>query len=146
MRVFLSSIHNLNVTNILYDAVQSPVVSSIDELEDFAMGRARNSADVSLARNNKEMRQPQSAKAGRYKEAEHASRRTPKKSVDELESFFSAGSRSSSVPRSRVKTLVSTIDIKVHHFAAPRIKLFPSFMFSRTLICHREILLGAQPT
>lgn len=84
-------------------------MSSIDELEDFAMGRVRhNSAERSDVRTSKKEVKTSATKSSRYKEAENASRRNLQKGGDDLESFFSMGSRSSSVPRSRATTLVRT--------------------------------------
>lgn len=96
---------------MLHDAVKSSDVSPIDELEDFAMGRVRNNTDgcpdVHYARDVKER---PSAKANKYKEAEDAARarRTQRNSADDLESFFSMSSRSSSVPKSRATPSVRT--------------------------------------
>lgn len=73
---------------MFHDAVKSSGASSIDELEDFAMGRMHN-------------------KASRYKEAEDAAQKTQQKGEDDLESFFGTSYRSNSVPKSRATTLVS---------------------------------------
>ncbi|XP_044511603.1 auxilin-related protein 2 isoform X2 [Mangifera indica] len=90
-------------------------VSSIDELEDFAMARVRNSAGgISSVRNAKESKDQHSAKANKFKEAEGAARKNQKKSEDDLESFFSMGSRSSSAPRSRPTTLDPVFDTKIN--------------------------------
>ncbi|KAF2549182.1 hypothetical protein F2Q70_00020290 [Brassica cretica] len=63
--------------------------SSVDELDDFAMGTMRRSASASDA-------------ASKYREAEE----TKQFGVDDLDSFFSSGPRSSSVPKSRTATQV----------------------------------------
>lgn len=98
---------------MFYDSIINTGVSSIDELEDFAMGRVRNSSDgSSSARHAKESKDQHSTRANKFKEAEDAARKTQKKSEDDLESFFSMGSRSSSAPRSRATTSVRIIDIK----------------------------------
>ncbi|KAJ0025562.1 hypothetical protein Pint_08114 [Pistacia integerrima] len=90
-------------------------VSSIDELEEFAMGRVRNSADGSSGvRHAKESKDKRSARANKFKEAEDGARKTQKKSGDDLESFFSMGSRSSSAPRSRATTLDPVFDAKIN--------------------------------
>lgn len=86
------------------DEVQNPVVSSIDELEDFARCRVQDGPDRRSVHTPKEMRERHSAKASKYKEAKDAAERTPKKSGDDLESYLSAGTRSSSVPKSRETT------------------------------------------
>ncbi|KAG2303508.1 hypothetical protein Bca4012_062258 [Brassica carinata] len=65
--------------------------SSVDELDDFAMGTMRRSASASDA-------------ASKYREAEE----TKQFGVDDLDSFFSSsGPRSSSVPKSRTATEVT---------------------------------------
>ncbi|CAH8354568.1 unnamed protein product [Eruca vesicaria subsp. sativa] len=66
---------------------KSSVMSSVDELDDFAMGTMRRSASASDA-------------ASKYKEAEE----TKQFGVDDLDSFFTSGPRSSSVPKSRTTT------------------------------------------
>ncbi|KAG2321044.1 hypothetical protein Bca52824_014257 [Brassica carinata] len=70
------------------DRVKSSGLSSIDELEDFAMGTMRRSASASDT-------------ASKYREAEDAGTKEKKFGADDLDSFFSAGHRSSSVPKSR---------------------------------------------
>ncbi|KAG7592532.1 DnaJ domain [Arabidopsis thaliana x Arabidopsis arenosa] len=70
---------------------KSPEMSSIDELEDFAMGTMRRSASASDT-------------ASKYREAEDAGTKNKQFGVDDLDSFFSAGPRSSSVPKSRTTT------------------------------------------
>lgn len=68
-------------------------MSSIDELEDFAMGGTmRRSASASDT----------------TREAEDAGAKEKKFVVDDLDSFFSSGNRSSSVPKSRTTTQVTT--------------------------------------
>ncbi|CAN7021781.1 hypothetical protein IGI04_022842 [Brassica rapa subsp. trilocularis] len=67
---------------------KSSVMSSVDELDDFAMGGTmRRSASASDA-------------ASKYREAQE----TKQFGVDDLDSFFSSGPRSSSVPKSRTAT------------------------------------------
>ncbi|XP_023645501.1 auxilin-related protein 2 isoform X2 [Capsella rubella] len=73
------------------DRVKSSGMSSIDELEDFAMGTMRRSASASDT-------------ASKYREAEDAGTKKKEFGVDDLDSFFSAGPRSSSVPKSRTTT------------------------------------------
>lgn len=68
-------------------------MSSIDELEDFAMGTMRRSASASDT-------------ATKYREAGDAGTKKKEFGVDDLDSFFSAGPRSSSVPKSRTTTEV----------------------------------------
>ncbi|KAJ6681614.1 hypothetical protein OIU74_019983 [Salix koriyanagi] len=67
-------------------------VSSIDELEDFAMGRMQNNAR-------------------RVSNGHHAGE--VKESADDLESFFGRVSQSSSVPKSSSGALVRTVGIRV---------------------------------
>lgn len=52
-------------------------------------------------------------KSSLHYEAEYASSRTMQQGGDDLESFFSVGSRSNSVPRSRAPTLVRTMDATI---------------------------------
>uniref|UniRef100_A0A1J3E9S2 Auxilin-related protein 1 n=1 Tax=Noccaea caerulescens TaxID=107243 RepID=A0A1J3E9S2_NOCCA len=66
-------------------------MASIDELEDFAMGTMRRSASASDT-------------ASKYREAEDAGTKKKHVGVDDLDSFFSSGHRSSSVPKSRTTT------------------------------------------
>ncbi|KAJ4889607.1 Chaperone DnaJ-domain superfamily protein [Raphanus sativus] len=71
------------------DRVKSSGLSSIDELEDFAMGGTmRRSASASDT----------------TREAEDAGAKQKKFVVDDLDSFFSSSNRSSSVPKSRTTT------------------------------------------
>lgn len=70
-------------------------MASIDELEDFAMGTMRRSASASDT-------------ASKYREAEDAGTKKKHVGVDDLDSFFSSGHRSSSVPKSRTTTEVRT--------------------------------------
>ncbi|KAL0699820.1 hypothetical protein Bca4012_055942 [Brassica carinata] len=70
------------------DRVKSSGLSSIDELEDFAMGTMRRSASASDT-------------ASKYREAEDAGTKKKQFGADDLDSFFSTGHRSSSVPKSR---------------------------------------------
>ncbi|ESQ34632.1 hypothetical protein EUTSA_v10007304mg [Eutrema salsugineum] len=73
------------------DRVKGSGMSSIDELEDFAMGTMRRSASASDT-------------ASKYREAEDAGTKKTEFGVDDLDSFFSSGPRSSSVPKSRTTT------------------------------------------
>lgn len=71
-------------------------MSSGDELGDFAMGGTmRRSASASDA-------------ASKYREAEETKQQF---GVDDLDSFFSSGPRSSSVPKSRTAT-----EVRTNHF------------------------------
>ncbi|CAN8304548.1 unnamed protein product [Cochlearia groenlandica] len=73
------------------DRVKSSGMSTIDELEDFAMGTMRRSASASDT-------------ASKYREAEDAGTKKKQFGVDDLDSFFNSGHRSSSVPKSRTTT------------------------------------------
>ncbi|XP_013666545.2 auxilin-related protein 2 [Brassica napus] len=75
------------------DRVKSSGLSSIDELEDFAMGSStmRRSASASDT-------------ASKFREAEDAGTKKQQFGADDLDSFFSSGHRSSSVPKSRATT------------------------------------------
>ncbi|KAK2659440.1 hypothetical protein Ddye_005973 [Dipteronia dyeriana] len=94
------------------DQVKTSGLSSIDELENFAVANVPNSADGNSGLHHPKERH--SAKASKYKEAEDAAQKTPKKGGDDLESFFSVGSRSSSVPRSRAPTTDPVFEAKVN--------------------------------
>lgn len=108
------------------DRAKGTGASSIEELEDFAKGRVRNNIGVPAttlkeatdrfeakfkqARESKERR----AKASRAEEPVKVSPQkvkvSPHKSEDDIESFFSASSRSRSAPRSRARTTDSVSD------------------------------------
>lgn len=118
------------------DKVQDPVVSLIDE--GFAMGRVRDSPDRSSVHTPKEMRERHSAKASKYKEAEDSAKRTQKKSEDDLESYSSAGTRSSSVPKSRAtiprKTSGSSSNIKKASSTTKLVDDFSSVLGAASLV------------
>ncbi|KAF7849714.1 hypothetical protein BT93_L0349 [Corymbia citriodora subsp. variegata] len=78
-----------------------PGVSSIDELEDFAMGRTRRNADVQSDFLSGGKSSVSGKNAGGYKESSRDAFENKHKAADDLESFFSVGLRSSSVPKSR---------------------------------------------
>lgn len=78
----------------LWYLIISTAKSSVDELDHFAMGTMRRSASASDA-------------ASKCREAEE----TKQFGVDDLDSFFSSGPRSSSVPKSRTATQVRTNDL-----------------------------------
>ncbi|KAG6671805.1 auxilin-related protein 2 isoform X1 [Carya illinoinensis] len=95
--------------------VKSSHSSSIDELEDFAMSRVRNKAGKqSDVRTSEKAIKKSDTKSSLHNEAEYASGHTMQQGGDDLESFFSVGSRSNSVPRSRVTTLDTLFDAPVH--------------------------------
>jgi hypothetical protein len=118
------------------DAVKNSSMSSIDELEDFAMGRVRNkSGERSDVSTSEKVAKNSATKSSRYNEAEDASRRNQQKGGDDLESFFNTSSRSSSVPRSRAATSVGTIDVTIMtpFLASIRLYYFLSHALFRTL-------------
>lgn len=94
---------------MVYGAVTTSGTSLINELEDFAMGKAQNSSDRNFGLHQSKDRN--GIKSSKYKEAEHAPLK-PHKGGDDLEDFFSSGSRSSSAPKSRASTTVRTISGK----------------------------------
>lgn len=97
------------------DKVKNSNVSSIDELEDFAMGRVRNKAgERSEVSTSKKVVKNSATKSSRYNEAVDTSHRNQQTGGDDLESFFSSGSRSSSVPRSRATTLDPLFDSSIY--------------------------------
>ncbi|KAK3428253.1 auxilin-related protein 2 isoform X1 [Eucalyptus grandis] len=80
---------------------RGPDVSSIDELEEFAMGRVRRNVDVQSDFLSGGKSSVSGKNAGGYKEGSRDAFENKHKAADDLESFFSVGSRSSSVPKSR---------------------------------------------
>ncbi|MBA0632106.1 hypothetical protein Godav_000911, partial [Gossypium davidsonii] len=80
----------------ILDVAKSSGASLIDELEDFAMGRAHN-------------------KSSRSKEAEDATKKTQSNGEDDLESFFGVTSRSNSAPKTRATTLDPIFDKYMHN-------------------------------
>ncbi|KAJ9166697.1 hypothetical protein P3X46_021407 [Hevea brasiliensis] len=91
--------------------VKGSNVSSIDELEGFAMGRMQNNVNIC----SRGARERQTAKASKYKEAEDSAQKNHQKSADDLESFFGVGSRSSNVPKSRTTTSDPLFDAKINN-------------------------------
>lgn len=79
---------------MITDAVKSSNVSSIDELEDFAMGRVQSNANG----------RPNPRSSGEWLGT--SASRTTSYSEDDLDSFFGMSHRSNSVPRSRTTTSV----------------------------------------
>ncbi|TYH79642.1 hypothetical protein ES332_D03G077800v1 [Gossypium tomentosum] len=78
------------------EKAKSSGASLIDELQDFAMGRAHN-------------------KSRRSKEAEDATKKTQSNGEDDLESFFGVSSRSNSAPKTRATTLDPIFDKNMHN-------------------------------
>ncbi|KAK8305605.1 hypothetical protein V6Z11_D03G073100 [Gossypium hirsutum] len=78
------------------EKAKSSGASLIDELQDFAMGRAHN-------------------KSSRSKEAEDATKKTQSNGEDDLESFFGVSSRSNSAPKTRATTLDPIFDKNMHN-------------------------------
>lgn len=91
IRAFVYCFHCALTSHAIISTGKSVGMSSIDELEDFAMGTMRRSASASDT-------------ASKYREAEDAATKNKQFGVDDLDSFFSA--RSSSVPKSRTTTEV----------------------------------------
>ncbi|XP_028787941.1 auxilin-related protein 2 [Neltuma alba] len=89
-------------------ASSSALSSSIDELEVFAMGQVRSNARAHI--HGRENRQNSVAKTNKSKGAPDSAKVSQMKTVDDLESFFSMSSRSSSAPKSRATTLDQTVD------------------------------------
>ncbi|KAK7282694.1 hypothetical protein RIF29_11672 [Crotalaria pallida] len=101
-----------NVSNS--NKVNNSTVSSIDELENFAMGRVQNNVSRKANINTSEIKQNSAAKANRGKGSPAAKVNKPN-DVDDLESFFSMGSRSSSVPKSRAAPMDHMFDHQVNN-------------------------------
>ncbi|TKY74235.1 Auxilin-related protein 1 [Spatholobus suberectus] len=111
----ISKLNNSNGTKGSSPSLKSPpkprskvnnsTISSIDELEDFAMGRVRTNASSRKANvNAAATKQNSAAKINNVKRVP-AAKVNQSNDVDDLESFFSMGSRSSSVPKSRTATM-----------------------------------------
>ncbi|XP_027331927.1 auxilin-related protein 2 isoform X2 [Abrus precatorius] len=94
--------------------------SSIDELEDFAMGRVQtNARSIKTNINTRESKQ-NSAKINNGKRAP-AAKVNQSNGMDDLESFFSMGSRSSSVPKSRTATVDHMYDNQMNNKGKPEV-------------------------
>ncbi|XP_057729534.1 auxilin-related protein 2 [Arachis stenosperma] len=97
-------------TNVSYsNKVNSSNVSSIDELEEFAMGKMQNNATRKANINTGDTKRNLAAKINKNKGGP-AARVNQSNGVDDLESFFGTGSRSSSVPKSRASNMDNTFD------------------------------------
>lgn len=97
-------------SELFFDTVNNSSISSIDELENFAMGQVQNNASRKANINTGDIKQNSSAKTNRDK-GNPAARVNQSNGADDLESFFSMGSRSNSVPKSRAATMVEVINI-----------------------------------
>lgn len=86
--------------------MKSPTVSSIDELEDFAMGRASKNVNEQLKFPTGEKKPPNVMQTNRHREEAGIPQDNKHKSGDNLESFFNMNSRSSSAPKSRTTSSV----------------------------------------
>ncbi|GAU25909.1 hypothetical protein TSUD_376280, partial [Trifolium subterraneum] len=95
-------------------AVSNSRMSSIDELENFAMGRVQSNATRKANTNAGEIKQNSAAKTNKDKGAP-ATRVNQLNGADDLESFFSAGFRSNSVPKSRTATMDHMFDRQVNN-------------------------------
>ncbi|KAH1255819.1 Auxilin-related protein 1 [Glycine max] len=101
--------------------VNRPSVSTIDELEDFAMGGAQTNASSRKANvNAAETKQNLAARMNNGKRVP-AARVNQANGVDDLESFFSMGSRSSSVPKSRTPTMDHMYDNQMKNKERPEV-------------------------
>ncbi|XP_061352627.1 auxilin-related protein 1-like [Gastrolobium bilobum] len=102
------------------NSVNNSSMSSIDELEDFAMGRVQNNASRKANVNTDEIKQNSVAKTNNGKR-DPAARMNQLNNTDYLESFFSTGSRSSSVPKSRTATMDHTFDHQMNNKGKPEV-------------------------
>ena len=101
--------------------VNRPSVSTIDELEDFAMGGAQTNASSRKANvNAAETKQNLAARMNNGKRVP-AAKVNQANGVDDLESFFSMGSRSSSVPKSRTPTMDRMYDNQMKNKERPEV-------------------------
>ena len=106
---------------VVLGAVNRPSVSTIDELEDFAMGGAQTNASSRKANvNAAETKQNLAARMNNGKRVP-AAKVNQANGVDDLESFFSMGSRSSSVPKSRTPTMDRMYDNQMKNKGKPEV-------------------------
>ncbi|PKI44723.1 hypothetical protein CRG98_034900 [Punica granatum] len=91
------------------DSGKSPTASTIDELEDFAMGKPSRSVDELPKFTSGEKKSPNKAQTSQRREGAGTLRENKHKSGDDLESFFSMGSRSSSAPKSRTTSSAKAV-------------------------------------
>ncbi|CAI8598325.1 unnamed protein product [Vicia faba] len=89
-------------------------ISSIDELENFAMGQVQSNANRRANTNTGEIKQNSAAKTNKDK-GSPATKVNQSNGADDLESFFSMGSRSNSVPKSRTTTMDHMFDRQVNN-------------------------------
>lgn len=97
---FSKGVFILKCKLIIFHAVES-TISSIDELENFAMGKASKSVDQQLKFPSGEKKPPKKVQTRQNREDAGTPWKNNLSSGDDLESFFSVGSRSSSAPKSR---------------------------------------------
>ncbi|KAG5019090.1 hypothetical protein AAZX31_06G111500 [Glycine max] len=101
--------------------VNSLSVSTIDELEDFAMGGTQTNASSRKANvKAAETKQNLAARMNNGKRVP-AAKVNQANGVDDLESFFSMGSRSSSVPKSRTPTMDRMYDNQMKNKGKPEV-------------------------
>ncbi|CAL5203907.1 unnamed protein product [Lathyrus oleraceus] len=96
------------------NSINNPSISSIDELENFAMGRVQSNASRRANTNTGEIKKNSAAKTNKDKESP-ATKVNQSNGADDLESFFSMGSRSNSVPKSRTTTMDHMFDRQVNN-------------------------------
>ena len=94
------------------NSINNSSISSIDELEIFAMGRVQSNASRKANTNTSENKQNLAAKANKDK-VSPAARVNQLNDVDDLESIFSMGVRSNSVPKTRTATMDHMFDHQV---------------------------------
>ncbi|OIW14505.1 hypothetical protein TanjilG_12098 [Lupinus angustifolius] len=94
--------------------VNNSSVSSIDELENFAMGRVQNNVSRKANINTSEIKQNSAANTNSGK-GSSAARVNKSNDMGDLESFFSMGARSSSVPKSRAAPMDHMFDHQVNN-------------------------------
>ncbi|RDX64967.1 Auxilin-related protein 1 [Mucuna pruriens] len=100
---------------------KSSASSSIDELEDFAMGGVRPNAGSRKANDNAaETKQNSAAKVNNGKRFP-AANVNQANDADDLESFFSMSSRSNSVPKSRTATMDHMYNNQMNNNGKPEV-------------------------
>ncbi|MED6186299.1 hypothetical protein PIB30_065403 [Stylosanthes scabra] len=102
-------------TNVTYsNKVRSSNVSSIDELEEFAMGQVQNNATRKANVNTGDTKRNLAAKINKGKGGPTA-KVNQSNGVDDLESFFDTGFRSNSVPKSRASNMDDMFDHQMNN-------------------------------
>ncbi|MED6211258.1 hypothetical protein PIB30_071937 [Stylosanthes scabra] len=109
---FFDSLEQISKSN--NSKVNSSNVSSIDELEEFAMGQVQNNAARKANVNTGETKRNLAAKINKGKGGPTA-KVNQSNHADDLESFFDTGFRSNSVPKSRASNMDDMFDHQMNN-------------------------------